>query len=86
MRAADELRGQATGRSILDHILDEARGMGKQPLRLETGAVDGFIPACTLHAGVGFTTCGPFETYGPDPFSVFRPSGSEAHRPLRTSA
>ena len=33
--------------------------MGKQALRLETGAVD------------GFTTCGPFDTYGPDPFSVF---------------
>jgi len=22
-------------------------------------------------AGAGFTACGPFDTYGPDPFSVF---------------
>jgi putative acetyltransferase len=71
MRVADAFLGQGVGRAILDHILAEARGMGLAALWLETGSVEGFIPARTLYESVGFTTCGPFDTYGPDPFSVF---------------
>ncbi|AWM78780.1 GNAT family N-acetyltransferase [Phenylobacterium parvum] len=71
MRVADAFLGQGVGRAILDHILSEARGLGLAVLWLETGSVEGFIPARTLYASVGFTTCGPFDTYGPDPFSVF---------------
>ena len=71
MRVADAFLGQGVGRAILDHILAEARGLGLAVLWLETGSVDGFIPARTLYESVGFTTCGPFDTYGPDPFSVF---------------
>ena len=71
MRVADAFLGQGVGRAILDHILSEARGLGLAVLWLETGSVDGFIPARTLYESVGFTTCGPFDTYGPDPFSVF---------------
>ena len=71
MRVADAFLGQGVGRAILDHILSEARGLGLAVLWLETGSVEGFIPARTLYESVGFTTCGPFDTYGPDPFSVF---------------
>ena len=71
MRVADAFLGQGVGRAILDHILAEARGMGLAALSLETGSVEGFIPARTLYESVGFTACGPFDTYGPDPFSVF---------------
>ena len=71
MRVADAFLGQGVGRAILDHILAEARGLGLAVLWLETGSVDGFIPARTLYESVGFATCGPFDTYGPDPFSVF---------------
>ena len=71
MRVADAFLGQGVGRAILDHILAEARGMGLAVLWLETGSVEGFIPARTLYESVGFATCGPFDTYGPDPFSVF---------------
>ena len=71
MRVADAFLGQGVGRAILNHILSEARGLGLAVLWLETGSVEGFIPARTLYESVGFTTCGPFDTYGPDPFSVF---------------
>jgi putative acetyltransferase len=71
MRVADAFLGQGVGRAILEHILSEARGMGLAALWLETGSVEGFVPARTLYESVGFTACGPFDTYGPDPFSVF---------------
>jgi putative acetyltransferase len=71
MRVADAFLGQGVGRAILEHILSEARAMGLAALWLETGSVDGFVPARTLYESVGFTTCGPFDSYGPDPFSVF---------------
>lgn len=71
MRVADAFLGQGVGRAILEHILAEARGMGLAALWLETGTVDGFLPARTLYESVGFTACGPFDSYGPDPFSVF---------------
>ena len=71
MRVADDLLGQGVGRAILDHILAESRAMGLAVLWLETGTTDGFVPARTLYESVGFTTCGPFDSYGPDPFSVF---------------
>lgn len=71
MRVADAFLGQGVGRAILERLLAEARGMGLAALWLETGTVDGFIPARTLYESVGFTACGPFDSYGPDPFSVF---------------
>lgn len=71
MRVADDFLGQGIGRVTLDHILTEARAMGLATLWLETGSVEGFIPARTLYESAGFKTCGPFDTYGPDPFSVF---------------
>lgn len=71
MRVANAFLGQGVGRAILEHILSEARGLGLAALWLETGTTDGFVPARTLYESVGFMTCGPFDSYAPDPFSAF---------------
>ena len=71
MRVGDAFLGQGVGRAILDHIIAEARAMGLRSLWLETGAAPAFVPAITLYESAGFTRCGPFGAYRPDPFSVF---------------
>ena len=38
---------------------------------LETGTPDFFAPARRLYARHGFSECGPFGTYRPDPASTF---------------
>lgn len=71
MRTPDALRRRGAGRAMLVHILGEARERGYERLSLETGSQDGFVPARTLYGSFGFTECGPFGDYRPDPNSVF---------------
>lgn len=71
MRVDDRFRGSGVGRALLRHLVDEARNRGMSSLWLETGSPDDFAPARRLYESEGFTECGPFEGYGPDPFSVF---------------
>lgn len=71
MRTPASLRRLGAGRAILRHILQEARARGYRRLSLETGAMDAFVPARTLYETFGFTYCGPFADYRPDPNSVF---------------
>lgn len=71
MRTPAALRGLGAGRAMLDHLVDEARRRGWRRLSLETGSTPGFDPARRLYASAGFTGCGPFGEYAPDPFSVF---------------
>lgn len=71
MRVADAFRGTGAGRAILRHIVAEARSRGIGTLWLETGAEDFFAPARALYASEGFTECGPFGRYAPDPLSIF---------------
>lgn len=71
MRVDDAFRGIGAGRTILRHIVAEARGRGIATLWLETGSEDYFAPARALYASEGFTVCGPFGTYLPDPNSTF---------------
>ena len=71
MRVDDRFRGSGVGRAMLRHIMDEARRRGMSSLWLETGATVDFAPAQRLYESEGFTTCGPFEGYALDPFSVF---------------
>lgn len=71
MRTPQALRRRGAGRAILRHILDEALRRGYARLSLETGAHEAFLPAQRLYEGFGFTRCGPFGTYRPDPNSVF---------------
>jgi putative acetyltransferase len=71
MRVDDRHRGSGVGRSLLRHIIAEARRRGMSSLWLETGSPEDFVPAQRLYESEGFRRCGPFEEYAEDPFSVF---------------
>jgi len=71
MRTTRTARGTGVGRAPLEHAIEAARARGWPTLWLETGSMDAFIPARTLYAARGFTECGPFEGYAPDPASTF---------------
>jgi putative acetyltransferase len=71
MHTREVLRGRGLGRRMLEHILAEARRRSYTGLYLETGSMDGFIPARRLYEAYGFDYCGPFGDYAQDPHSVF---------------
>lgn len=71
MRVDDRFRGFGVGRALLRHIVTVARERGMTSLWLETGSTEEFLPAQRLYESEGFVTCGPFEGYTDDPFSVF---------------
>ena len=71
MRTDPKYRGQGAGKLMLRHILDEAKQKGYERLSLETGSMAAFEPARRLYASHGFTDCGPFADYTPDPNSAF---------------
>ena len=71
MRTPKALRRRGAGRAVLQHIIAEARRRGYTRLNLETGSQDGFVAARTLYESFGFTYCGPFGDYKPDPHSAF---------------
>ena len=71
MHVLAEARGRGLARAMLDHLVAEAAAAGIARLSLETGVQPGFAAARALYARSGFTACGPFEGYGPDPNSVF---------------
>ena len=71
MRTPSALRRKGAGRAVLEHIVAEARSRGYRRLSLETGSIDAFKPARKLYESFGFTDCGPFADYKPDPNSTF---------------
>ncbi|HET9642256.1 MAG TPA: GNAT family N-acetyltransferase [Burkholderiaceae bacterium] len=71
MRTPQSLRRRGAGRAVLAHLIAEARRRGYKRLSLETGSTEAFLPACRLYESFGFTYCGPFAHYRPDPNSVF---------------
>lgn len=71
MRTPAALRRRGAGRAMLTHILAESRARGYRRLSLETGSMAAFVPAQKLYESFGFTYCGPFGDYRPDPNSVF---------------
>ena len=71
MRTPSSIRRRGAGRAVLDHIIAEAKARGYRRLSLETGSHDAFLPARRLYESRGFTECGPFGDYKPDPNSVF---------------
>lgn len=71
MRTATPHLRKGVARSMLEHIIAEARRRGYRRLSLETGSMDAFEPARRLYAAFGFTCCGPFADYVEDPYSVF---------------
>ena len=56
---------------MLTRIVDVARRRHYEQLCLETGGEEFFAPARGLYSRNGFTVCGPFADYVPDPDSVF---------------
>jgi putative acetyltransferase len=75
MRTATPHLRKGVARSMLQHIIEEARRRGYNRLSLETGSADAFEPARRLYAAFGFTCCGPFADYVEDPYSVFMTRG-----------
>lgn len=71
MRTAYAHRGKGVGKAMLLFILEHARRQGIKRLSLETGSMEGFIPARQLYEAYGFEYCEPFEGYAEDPHSVF---------------
>lgn len=71
MRTAPSHRGKGVARTLLRHILTQARSSQFQRLSLETGTHDFFLPAHALYASHGFVPCAPFGDYVLDPHSRF---------------
>ncbi|MFC6012633.1 GNAT family N-acetyltransferase [Nocardia lasii] len=71
MRTAPEFTGRGVAAAVLAHLVAVARERGYRRLSLETGAEDFFAPARRLYLRHGFTECGPFGSYSPDPLSRF---------------
>jgi putative acetyltransferase len=71
MRTPRSMRRRGAARAVLARIVEEARARGYARLSLETGSQDAFEPAWRLYESFGFTRCGPFGAYRPDPNSVF---------------
>lgn len=75
MHILAEHRGRGLSRLLLDHLMAKARAAGLTRLNLETGSQPTFVAARALYARAGFTECGPFGSYQPDPNSVFMTRG-----------
>lgn len=71
MHVRQDRRGQGLADIILARLLDEARGAGMARVWLETGSQEAFGAARAFYGRNGFTTCGPFAGYVPDPNSFF---------------
>jgi len=62
-------RGRGIGRVLLGFLEQAAAEHGCNQLLLETGVRQ--VEAIGLYEAAGFTHCGPFGNYQPDPHSVF---------------
>jgi putative acetyltransferase len=71
MYAAEASRRRGVGSEMMRHIIAAARDGGLSRLSLETGAWPYFEPARAFYRRFGFTPCGPFGDYLPDPNSAF---------------
>jgi putative acetyltransferase len=64
-----EARGQGVGRRLLAALEDAARRRNVDRISLETGIRQ--PEAIGLYRASGYRDCPPFETYAPDPLSLF---------------
>lgn len=71
MRAAPAARGTGVGRTILCHVIAEARKRGYARLSLETGTAALHAPAISLYRSAGFVPCEPFADYRASPHNQF---------------
>lgn len=71
MRTVPAARGRGVATALLDHLVQEARRRGYRRLSLETGTHACFAAARRLYVRAGFTPCGPFAAYRPNPESCY---------------
>lgn len=71
MRTVEEHLKKGVARTVLQHIINEAKIRGYTKLSLETGSMEVFQPAHRLYESFGFTYCKPFDKYTDDPNSLF---------------
>ena len=71
MHVRSDRRGMGLADAILSRLLVEAQALGLKRVSLETGSQEAFAVARAFYGRNGFTTCGPFEGYGPDQHSFF---------------
>lgn len=70
MRAAPAFRGKGAGRTLLEHLIAEARARGYTWLGLETGRTPEFAAATALYERNGLRECSAFADYTSDEFSM----------------
>ncbi|WP_409185377.1 GNAT family N-acetyltransferase [Amycolatopsis sp. VS8301801F10] len=71
MRTDPARRGEGIARTLLDHLLQDAKNRGIERISLETGSMEFFAPARALYTRAGFTPCAPFGSYRDDPNSTY---------------
>ena len=71
MHVREAMRGRGIADLMVETVVDAARRRGIARLSLETGSTGHFAAARRLYARHGFTECGPFGDYVPDPHSTF---------------
>jgi len=71
MRTAPDYLKTGRGRTMLAHIVEEARGRGMSRLALETGSGPAFDPAIAMYASHGFAPCDAFAGYRETEFNRF---------------
>jgi putative acetyltransferase len=71
MRTSSSHLRKGVAKSMLQHILEEAKKRNYRRLSLETGSMAAFEPARKLYSSFGFQECKPFSDYIKDPNSVF---------------
>ena len=71
MRTARDHQRRGVGKTVLAHLLHEARASGYARASLETGSMDYFAPARRMYADAGFVECAPFADYVDDPNSTY---------------
>jgi putative acetyltransferase len=71
MRTAPTHLRRGVARSMLDHLIAEARRRGYRRVSLETGNNAPFAAARSLYATAGFVECGPFGGYSDTHFATY---------------
>ena len=71
IRIHDNLRRMGNGKSVINHLINEALKLNIKKLSIETGAGNFFQPARKLFKQCGFELCGPFAHYKEDINSVY---------------
>lgn len=80
MRTSTNYLRKGIASQILEHIINQANRRSYKRLSLETGTMDGFIPAQKLYQQFGFQECEPFGKYIKDPYSMFMTKSIDVER------